>query len=75
MVEYTIAIETATVPPIPKLGRLVFLKNNIPIKPIATVIPEKNTALPAVAVLIATAVLTSLPMANSSLKRFTKNSE
>ena len=66
---------TAKVPPIPKLGSPVFSKNNIPMRPIATVIPLKNTALPAVAVVMAVAVLMSLPRFNSSLKRLTMNRE
>jgi hypothetical protein len=63
------AILTAIVPPIPRLGIPDALKNNRPIRPIATVSPLKKTALPAVAVVIATAVLTSRLFSNSSRKR------
>ena len=73
--ENTIAILTDKVPPIPKLGRPVFSKNSIPIRPIATVIPEKNTALPAVATVIAVDVFMSRPLFNSSLNRFTMKRE
>ena len=69
------ATDTASVPPIPKLGKPVFSKNNMPIKPIATVTPLKNTALPAVATVIAVDVLRSLPRLSSSLNRFTINKE
>ena len=41
----------------------------------ATVKPLKKTALPAVAVVIAVAILISLPLAISSLNLFTKNRE
>ena len=74
-IENTIAILTASVPPIPRLGRPVFSKNSMPIRPIATVIPEKNTALPAVATVIATEVRMSLPLFISSLNLYTINSE
>ena len=75
MIENTIAILTANVPPIPKLGSPVFSKNNMPISPIATVIPLKNTALPAVATVIAVAVLVSRPWLSSSRNRYTMNRE
>ena len=73
--ENIIATDTERVPPIPKLGRPVFSKNSMPIKPIATVTPLKKTALPAVATVIAVDVLRSLPRLSSSLKRFTMNRE
>ena len=57
------------------IGIPVFSKNNIPIKPIPTVTPLKNTALPAVATVIAVAVRRSWPRFNSSLKRLTMNKE
>ena len=67
---------TANVPPMPKLGRLVLVKNNMPIKPIATVMPLKKTALPAVATLMAVAVRISSGWREiSSRKRFTMNKE
>ena len=66
---------TANVPPIPRLGILVFLKNSIPIKPIATVIPEKKTALPAVDTENAIEVRKSFPEESSSLNLITKKSE
>ena len=72
-IENIIATETARVPPIPKLGRPVFSKNNIPIRPIATVTPLKKTALPAVATVIAVDVLISRPLLSSSLNRLTIN--
>jgi hypothetical protein len=59
--ENTIAILTDRVPPIPRLGNPVFSKNNMPIRPIATVIPLKNMALPAVATEITIKILISLP--------------
>ena len=74
-IENNIAIETAKVPPIPREGSVVFLKNNKPIKPIATVRPLKKTALPAVAVVIAVAVLISRSLPISSLNLFTKKRE
>jgi hypothetical protein len=73
--ENTIAMLTDRVPPIPKLGNPVFSKNNIPIRPIATVIPLKNMALPAVATEIAVEVLMSLPWFSSSLNLLTINNE
>ena len=75
IIENIIATETAKVPPIPKLGRPVFSKNNIPIRPIATVTPLKNTALPAVATVIAVEILISLPRLSSSLNLLTMNKE
>ena len=75
MMENIIATETERVPPIPKLGRPVFSKNSIPIRPIATVTPLKKTALPAVATVIAVDVRISLPLLSSSLNRFTMNKE
>ena len=74
-IENIIATDTANVPPIPKLGSPVFSKNSIPINPIATVTPLKNTALPAVATVIAVEVLMSLPLFISSLNRLTMNNE
>ena len=51
------ATAVAQIPPHPKEGRPVFSKNSIPISPTMTVIPEKKIALPAVALVIAIAVL------------------
>ena len=73
--EKIIATETASVPPIPRLGNPVFSKNNMPMRPIATVIPLKKTALPAVATVMAVDVRMSRPRFNSSRKRLTKNKE
>ena len=75
MTEKIIATETASVPPIPRLGNPVFSKNNIPIRPIATVIPLKNTAFPAVATVMAVDVRMSRPRFSSSRNRLTKNNE
>ena len=58
-IDVSIAILTPNVPPIPIDGVLVFLKNKRPRSPTATVNPEKNTARPAVAVVMAMAVLIS----------------
>ena len=46
-----------------------------PESPMATAIPEKNTALPLVATALATASPTSRPRASSSRKRLTRKSE
>ena len=73
--ENTIAILTAKVPPMPRLGNPVFSKNNIPINPIATVMPLKNTAFPAVATVIAVEVRMSRPRLSSSLNLLTMKSE
>ena len=47
----------AHMPPQPSDGKPVFSKNNIPINPTITVIPEKKIARPAVALVMAIAVL------------------
>ena len=46
-----------------------------PARPMSTVVPEKKTALPAVAVVRATASATVCPCANSSRKRAVTNRE
>ena len=51
------ATKDAQIPPHPKDGNPVFSKNNMPISPTITVIPEKKIARPAVALVIAMAVL------------------
>ena len=71
----TKATRVAHIPPQPSDGKPVFSKNNIPINPTITVIAEKKIALPAVALVIAIAVLWSLPLRNSSLNRLTMNNE
>ena len=43
--EKSIATETASVPPIPRLGKPVPVKNSIPINPIATVTPLKKIGI------------------------------
>ena len=40
IVEYTMAMVTAIVPPMPKDGSEVLVKKSMPIRPMATVIPE-----------------------------------
>ena len=69
------ATAVAQIPPHPNEGRPVFSKKSIPISPTMTVIPEKKIALPAVALVIAIAVLWSLPLPSSSLNLFTMKRE
>ena len=45
MTEKIIATDTASVPPIPRLGKPVPVKNSIPINPIATVTPLKKIGI------------------------------
>ena len=51
------ATNVAHMPPHPSDGKPVFSKNNIPVNPTITVIPEKKIARPAVALVMAIAVL------------------
>ena len=51
------------------------LKSNRPDRPIATATPEKATALPLVATAFSTASPGVRPLASSSRKRLTMNSE
>ena len=55
VVEKNTARATARAPPMPMEGRPVPSKNSMPVNPITTVIPLKNTAFPAVALVIASA--------------------
>ena len=69
------ATAVAQIPPHPRDGSPVFSKKSIPMRPTITVMPEKKMARPAVALVIAIAVLWSLPLPSSSLNLFTMNSE
>ena len=69
------ATAVAQIPPHPSEGSPVFSKNSIPIRPTMTVIPEKKIARPAVALVIAMAVLWSRPLPISSLNLLTIKSE
>ena len=55
MTEVSIARVTASVPPMPREGAPVLTKKSMPVSPIATVNPEKKTARPAVADVMARA--------------------
>ena len=53
------ATRVAQIPPHPSDGNPVFSKNSMPVRPATTVRPENRIALPAVALVIAIAVLLS----------------
>ena len=69
------AIKTTSTPPMPTERNIVIRKKTRPRRPIDTVRPEKVTARPAVAMVMATASSTLRPWVSSSRKRLTINSE